>query len=92
MDGYNLGTGALFLMGGLYPRTSAAASGKWLAVVLVPEGASQLMDNDNSRYPVEFRRAVKLSVGSQAHLGDRLKIILWASNFSSVPARMPSTE
>ena len=54
-DGFNLGTGALFLMGDIYPRTMAllkemgrhAELKKW-------EGTTELMDEDDSRYKVRF--------------------------------------
>ncbi|MEC7209857.1 MAG: NAD(P)-binding protein, partial [Pseudomonadota bacterium] len=54
-DGYNLGTGALFLMGGIYPRTMALLKEMGRKKQLVPwAGASELMDEDHSRYPVRL--------------------------------------
>lgn len=54
-DGYNLGTGALFLMGGIYPRTMALLNEMGRKKQLVPwAGASELMDDDHSRYPVRL--------------------------------------
>ena len=54
-DGYNLGTGALFLMGGIYPRTMALLREMGRKKQLVPwAGASELMDDDRSRYPVRL--------------------------------------
>ncbi|MCK9284324.1 MAG: FAD-dependent oxidoreductase [Rhodocyclaceae bacterium] len=74
--GYNLGTGALFLMGGLYPRTSALLKEMGCDKKLVPwKGASQLMDNDNSRYPVNFVALQSYLSIPRLTLGDRLKII-----------------
>ena len=75
-DGYNLGTGALFLMGGLYPRTSALLKEMGRYKELVPwKGASQLMDNDNSRYPVNFVALQSYLSVPKLTWGDRLKII-----------------
>lgn len=52
---FSVGTGALFLMGGIYPRTSALLKETGHYDELIPwGGASELMDNDNSRYPVSF--------------------------------------
>ena len=54
-DGFNLATGALFLMGDIYPRTSAILKemGRWKA--LRPRGgAAELIDKDDARYPVSF--------------------------------------
>lgn len=76
-DGYNLGTGALFLMGGLYPRTSALLKEMGRDKELVPwKGASQLMDNDNSRYPVNFVALQSYLSVPTLTLGDKLKIIV----------------
>lgn len=76
-DGYNLGTGALFLMGGLYPRTSALLKEMGKDKELVPwQGKSQLMDNDNSRYPVNFVALQSYLSVPKLTLGDRIKIII----------------
>jgi oxygen-dependent protoporphyrinogen oxidase len=54
-DGFNLGTGALFLMGGIYPRTMALLKEMGRHPELVPwKGTAQLLDEDNQRYPVRF--------------------------------------
>lgn len=54
-DGFNLGTGALFLMGGIYPRTMALLKEIDRYQQLVPwKGAAELADEDNQRYPVRF--------------------------------------
>lgn len=75
-DGYNLATGALFLMGGLYPRTSALLKEMGRDKELVPwKGASQLMDNDNSRYPVNFVALQSYLSIPKLTLGDKLKVI-----------------
>jgi oxygen-dependent protoporphyrinogen oxidase len=77
LGGYNLGTGALFLMGGLYPRTSALLKEMGCDKKLVPwKGASQLMDKDNSRYPVNFVALQSYLSVPRLTLGDRIKIIV----------------
>ena len=54
-DGFNLGTGALFLMGGIYPRTMALLQEMGRKTELKKwEGTTELMDEDNSRYEVRF--------------------------------------
>jgi oxygen-dependent protoporphyrinogen oxidase len=54
-DGFNLGTGALFLMGGIYPRTMALLKEMDRYQQLVPwQGTAELADEDNTRYPVRF--------------------------------------
>lgn len=76
-DGFNLATGALFLMGGLYPRTSALLKEMGRDKDLVPwKGASQLMDNDNSRYPVNFVALQSYLSIPKLTLGDKLKVII----------------
>ncbi|MBI4693934.1 MAG: FAD-dependent oxidoreductase [Gammaproteobacteria bacterium] len=54
-DGFNLGTGALFLMGGIYPRTMALLKEMGHYRDLVPwTGVTELADNDDQRYRVRF--------------------------------------
>ena len=75
-DGFNLATGALFLMGGIYPRTMALLKEMGVHSKLLPwSGAAQLQDKDDSRYPVSF-----VSLPSYANipvltLGDKLKLL-----------------
>lgn len=77
-DGFNLATGALFLMGGIYPRTSALLKEMGRYQELRPwGGASQLMDTDNSRYPVSFVSLPSYLTIPKLGLGDKLKVI-WA--------------
>jgi protoporphyrinogen/coproporphyrinogen III oxidase len=77
-DGFNLATGALFLMGGIYPRTSALLAEMGCASRLVPwTGAAQLADKNDARYPVRF-----VSLPSYLRIptltwADRLRVI-WA--------------
>lgn len=54
-DGFNLGTGALFLMGGIYPRTMALLKEMNRHRELVAwAGTTELADDDGSRYQVRF--------------------------------------
>ena len=75
-DGYNLGTGALFLMGGIYPRTMALLEEKGRKKQLVPwAGASELMDEDHSRYPVRLDSFFSFLKLPTLRLRDKLRII-----------------
>ncbi|WP_018990723.1 protoporphyrinogen/coproporphyrinogen oxidase [Aromatoleum toluclasticum] len=76
-DGFNLATGALFLMGGIYPRTSAllAEMGHEREVVAWG-GASELQDKDDSRYPVSFVSLPSYLRIPVLTLGDKLKVAL----------------
>jgi oxygen-dependent protoporphyrinogen oxidase len=75
-DGFNLATGALFLMGGIYPRTSALLDEMGCTNKLIPwTGTAQLADKNNARYPVRF-----VSLPSYLRIptltwGDRLRVI-----------------
>ena len=52
-DGFNLGTGALFLMGGIYPRTMALLKEMGHYDKLVPwKVTTELADDDDRRYSV----------------------------------------
>lgn len=54
-DGFNLGSGALFLMGGIYPRTNALLKELGRYQDLVPwDAAAHLIDVDGKRYTVQF--------------------------------------
>jgi len=76
LDGFNLATGALFLMGGIYPRTSALLDEMGCTSKLVPwRGTAQLADKDDARYPVRF-----VSLPSYLRIptltwGDRLRVL-----------------
>ncbi|MEE3058512.1 MAG: FAD-dependent oxidoreductase, partial [Pseudomonadota bacterium] len=73
---YNLGTGALFLRGGIYPRTMALLSEMGRKKQLVPwAGASELMDEDHSRYPVRLDSFFSFLRVPTLRLRDKLKII-----------------
>lgn len=54
-DGFNLSSGALFLMGGIYPRTNAILKELGRYQDLVPWGArAHVLDSDGKRYTVQF--------------------------------------
>ncbi|EPZ16266.1 hypothetical protein M622_13640 [Thauera terpenica 58Eu] len=74
-DGFNLGTGALFLMGGIYPRTFALLRELGVADKVVPwAGAAELQDNDDARYRVSFVNLLSYLKIPTLTFGDRLKI------------------
>ncbi|MEZ5481785.1 MAG: FAD-dependent oxidoreductase [Porticoccaceae bacterium] len=73
---FSVGTGALFLMGGIYPRTSAILKEMGRYDDLIPwGGASELLDNDDSRYPVSFVDLVSYLKIPKLTFGDRAKIV-----------------
>lgn len=54
-DGFNLGSGALFLMGGIYPRTNAILKELGRTQDMVPwDAKAHLIDTDGKRYTVQF--------------------------------------
>src|SRR5690606_11171747 len=74
---FSVGVGALFLMGGIYPRTTALLKEMGREGDLIPwGGASELMDKDNSRYPVSFVDLASYLKIPQLTFGDRVKIVL----------------
>lgn len=76
-DGFNLATGALFLMGGIYPRTMALLKEMGRDKELLPwRGAAELIDKDNSRYPVSFVSLPSYLNIPVLTLGDKLKVLM----------------
>lgn len=76
-DGFSLATGALFLMGGIYPRTSALLKEMGRYSELVPwGGAAQLADKDNSRYPVSFVSLPSYLRIPVLSLGDKFRVAM----------------
>jgi len=72
---FSVGVGALFLMGGIYPRTTAILKEIGRHDDLVPwGGASELMDSDDSRYPVSFVDLLSYLKVPRLTLGDRINI------------------
>ena len=76
-DGFNLGSGALFMMGGIYPRTNAILKELGHYNDLVPwKAKTHIVDWDRQRYTVSFDRIesfLKLPVFS---LADKLRMIV----------------
>lgn len=88
---FSVGTGALFLMGGIYPRTSALIkeTGHWHELVAW-KGATEIMDNDNARYPVSFVDLISYLKIPKLTMGDRFKIALtFVKLFFSKGAKNP---
>lgn len=74
-DGFNLATGALFLMGGIYPRTTALLKEMGCYDKLIPwGGAAELMDKDDSRYPMSFVSLPSYLKIPVLTLSDRIKV------------------
>jgi oxygen-dependent protoporphyrinogen oxidase len=58
-EGFNLGSGALFLMGGIYPRTNALLKELGRYDELVPwDARTHVIDADGSRYEVGFDQVI----------------------------------
>lgn len=76
-DGFNLATGALFLMGGIYPRTSALLKEMHKDKKLVRwGGAAQLLDKDGSRNRVSFVSLLSYLKVRTLSVKDRLRLML----------------
>lgn len=83
---FSVGVGALFLMGGIYPRTTALLKEIGHYDDLIPwSGASELMDSDNARYPVSFVNLMSYLKVPKLTFGDRLKIIAAAAKLYLSP-------
>ncbi|MGV8073508.1 MAG: protoporphyrinogen/coproporphyrinogen oxidase [Syntrophobacteraceae bacterium] len=75
-DGFNLGTGALFLMGDIYPRTNAILKELGHYDELVPwRGLTHLVDWDKQRYTVGFDKVTSFLKLPTLTLGDKWHII-----------------
>ena len=74
-DDFNLATGALFLMGGIYPRTTALLKEMGCYDKLIPwGGAAELMDKDNSRYEMSFVDLLSYLKIPVLTMSDRIKV------------------
>lgn len=74
-DGFNLATGALFLMGGIYPRTMALLREMGCADQLVRwRGLTQLADRDGSRHQVRFDSLASFFRLPLLDVGDRIRL------------------
>lgn len=75
-DGFNLGIGALFLMGGIYPRTMALLKEMDRYDQLVPwTGAAELADQDGRRYVVRFDSIASFLGLPVLDFRDKLRVI-----------------
>jgi oxygen-dependent protoporphyrinogen oxidase len=88
---FSIGVGALFLMGGIYPRTTALLKETGHYDELVPwGGASELIDSDNSKYKVSFVDLLSYLKVPKLTLGDRLKVLATGAKlFASKGAKNP---
>lgn len=88
---FSVGVGALFLMGGIYPRTTALLKETGHYDELVPwSGASELMDNDNARYPVSFVNLASYLTIPKLTFMDKLKVaVAGLKLFFSAGAKNP---
>src|SRR6266568_1288518 len=72
-DGFSLGTGALFLMGDIYPRTNAVLKELGHYNDLVPwKGSTHVIDWDKQRYIVGFDKIMSFLKLPVFTLGDKL--------------------
>jgi len=76
-EGFKLGTGALFLMGGIYPRTMALLREMGHINKLVPwKSTTELMDEDDSRYPVQLGKFSSFAKVPTLKLVDKLRLLV----------------
>ncbi|KAJ3514047.1 hypothetical protein NM208_g15102 [Fusarium decemcellulare] len=76
-EGFNLSTGALFLMGGIYPRTNAILKELGHDKDLVPwKATTHVVDWDRHRYTARFDSVVSFIGMPVFNLLDRLKMAI----------------
>lgn len=74
-EGFNLGTGALFLMGGIYPRTNAILKELGKYKELVPwDAKAHIIDRDQQRYTVEFDQVMSFLKLPIFSFGEKLSV------------------
>jgi protoporphyrinogen/coproporphyrinogen III oxidase len=74
-DGFSLGSGALFLMGGIYPRTNAILKELGHYDDLVPwDALTQVIDADGKRYTAKFDQVVSFLGMPVLSWRDKLRI------------------
>ncbi|HWU22128.1 MAG TPA: NAD(P)/FAD-dependent oxidoreductase [Nocardioides sp.] len=74
-DGFNIGSGALFLMGGIYPRTNALLKELGRYDELVPwDAVTEVIDHDGKRYPAKFDQVMSFLTMPVLTWRDRLRI------------------
>lgn len=75
-NGFNLGTGALFLMGGIYPRTNAILKELGHYHELIPwKGKTHIIDRDKQRYTVNFDKVTSFLGLPPLSLLDKFHIV-----------------
>ncbi|KGB83385.1 hypothetical protein JT55_02310 [Rhodovulum sp. NI22] len=74
-EGFNLGSGALFLMGGIYPRANAVLKelGKYDELVGW-DAKTHIIDADGKRYTVDFDQVLSFLKMPVFSWGDRIRI------------------
>jgi oxygen-dependent protoporphyrinogen oxidase len=74
-EGFNLGSGALFLMGGIYPRTNAILKELGHHQDLVPwDAQTHIVDADGQRYVVKFDQVMSFLRLPVFSLADKARI------------------
>lgn len=74
-DGFNLGSGALFLMGGIYPRTNAILDELGRLDELVPwDAETEVLDADGRRYSAKFDQVLSFVRMPVLSWKDKLRI------------------
>jgi oxygen-dependent protoporphyrinogen oxidase len=74
-EGFNLGSGALFLMGGIYPRTNELLSELGRTGELVPwDAETQVLDDDGQRYRAKFDQVISFLGMPVLSWWDKLRI------------------
>ncbi|MEZ5481744.1 MAG: FAD-dependent oxidoreductase [Porticoccaceae bacterium] len=74
-EGFNLPSGALFLMEGLYPRASGLIEEMGHSQDLIPwAGDTQLVDKDDSRYPVNLVKMPSYLSIPVLSFGDKVRL------------------
>ena len=74
-DGFNLGSGALFLMGGIYPRTNAILKELGHYKDLIPwDAKTHVVDWDRQRYTVDFDQVLSFLKLPVFSFFDKLRI------------------
>ncbi len=74
-DGFSLGSGALFLMGGIYPRTNAILKEMGHYDELIPwDARTHVIDADGTRYTVQFDQVLSFLRIPAMSLRDKLRV------------------
>lgn len=74
-EGFNLGSGALFLMGGIYPRTNAILKELGHYQDLVPwDAKTHVIDRDRQRYTVDFDQVLSFLKLPVFSILDKLRV------------------